>query len=303
MDRDEKTPENKPASLAAPKAPAEDVVEVVTIEDDGAAKHRVWAKVAVFAVAVLALLFVFVKSCSFGEKGLDAMNNAVRSVGAGAATAYDDMKRAASSIWGEISTKGDTNYSYNIVFRSAKTLDKYVIASNRDTVTQRITRKKWFSNAEAVISGDATFEYYIALAKGMRIEASQTQDGKPIVYCIFSDLKLDTPVKFELRKVENVKDGFLIDEQDMVSDYQINRLQGDLDREGNSAIKLAFAREKAAESLRTQFLKAWLPDVPWDKARVFIAFDSAKLDAPAARTFTLSLPVAEAQPAQGGNLQ
>jgi|GEM_PF-2513704 len=300
MDRDDKTPENEPKPTATRKAPAEDVVEIVTVEDDGAAKHRVWAKVAGLAVVVLALLFVFVKSCAVGEKGIDAVSDAVRNVSAGAATAYADMKRAAGSIWGEISSKGDTNYSYSIVFKSAKALDKYVIASNKDVVTERIGRKKWFSTAEAVLSGNATFEYYIALAKGMRIEATQTQDGRPIVYCIFSDLKLDTPVKFELRHVENVKNGFLIDEQDMVNAYQINRLQKDLAREGNSSIKLAFAREKAAESLRAHFLKAWLPDVPWDQARVFIAFDSEKLEAPAGRTFTLSLPVApEGRPLEG----
>jgi len=263
----------------------------LTVEaDGGASKHRVWAKVAIVAILVVALLFLFLKSCSFGEQGLKALSQANQSIASGIGGAYNDMKSVAGRIWGEISAKGDTNYSYAIKFKSADALDKYVLASNKNTVSERVTREKWFSRAEVVIEGEASFEYFIKLAKGMRIEASQTQQGVPIVYCIFGDLQLDTPVKFELSKIDYVKDGFLIDEQEMAADYQINVLQKNLMEEGNSELKKAFAKEKARESLRAHFLSVWFPDLPWDSARVFIEFDSAKLDAPAGQSFLINVP-------------
>lgn len=285
---DQDDPEIQPITPVADesKPPAQDTVEIITVDaPDTAAKHRVWAKVAIAAILVLAGLFIFVKSCSYGERGMEAISN----LGAGATAAYTDMRSVAGKIWQEISTKGDTNYSYSIRFKSAGVLDKYLLASNKNDVTETIRREKWFSKAEARIEGEASFEYFITLSKGIRIEASQMQDGRPIVYCIFSDLKLDTPVKFELRHVEYVKDGFLIDEQAMVNDYQIHVLQKDLAQEGNSELKIAFAKEKARESLRTHFLQTWFPELPWDKARVFVEFDSAKLEAPASQSFIVNV--------------
>ena len=296
---DPQSPENQPNPVPPPDGPADepDTVEVITVDaPDPAAKHRVWAKVAVVLILVAAMLFVFVKSCAWGERGMQALTQAGRSIGQTAFSAYTDMRTVASRIWNQISTKGDTNYSYSIKFKSADMLDRYLLASNKNDVSETVRREKWFSKAEARIVGEASFEYFIALSKGIRIEATQMQDGRPIIYCIFSDLKLDTPVKFELRDIEYVKDGFLIDEKEMVDDYQINVLQKDLEMEGNSALKLAFAKEKARESLRTHFLRTWLPDLPWDRARVFIEFDSAKLEAPASQSFLIDAQEVEMKP-------